>query len=73
MNLTAALIKFSVTNLPCSEVASSSSLTPQTPVVDISFDEVPLPVSSAFNPSARNTLGQWDLLPLLPESYFADE
>jgi hypothetical protein len=55
MNFTAAWTKSCVSWRPCSAVDSSRFRTPHTPVDDISRDDVPLPVSSAFRPSARNT------------------
>ena len=55
MKRTAASTKTSVSSRPCSSVASFGSLTPHTPVVDISLAEVPFPVSSALSPSAKNT------------------
>ena len=55
MNLTAAAVDLLVTAAPRSTVDSLGSRVPQTPVDDISAEEVFLPVSSAFNPSAKNT------------------
>ena len=55
MKAVAALTKLSVSSRPRSADAAARSRWLQTPVSVIALVEVPLPVSSAFNDSARNT------------------